>query len=67
MQDPGLSPMEKRTIDLTNRLGKIKRKDVETELNISQTMAGRILKSMVDKQLIETVGRGKNTVYMLKK
>jgi ATP-dependent DNA helicase RecG len=67
MQDPGLSSMEKRTIDLTNRLGKIKRKDVETELNISQTMAGRILKSMVDKQLIETVGRGKNTVYMLKK
>ncbi len=62
-----MSPMEKRTIDLTNRLGKIKRKDVETELNISQTMAGRILKSMVDKQLIETVGRGKNTVYMLKK
>ena len=62
-----MSSMEKRTIDLTNRLGKIKRKDVETELNISQTMAGRILKSMVDKQLIETVGRAKNTVYMLKK
>lgn len=67
LQDSGLNSDEKRIIDLAVRLGKIKRKDVETELNISQTMAGRILKSMVNKQLIETAGQGKNTVYVLKK
>lgn len=67
MQNSDLSSDEKSTIDLAVRLGKFKRKDVEKELNISQTMAGRILKSMVNKQLIETAGRGKNTVYMLKK
>lgn len=67
MQDSSLSSDEKSTIDLAVRLGKFKRKDVEKELSISQTMAGRILKSMVNKQLIETAGRGKNTVYMLKK
>ena len=58
---------EKRIIDLANQLGKISRKDVEAELNISQTMAGRILKSMVNKQLVEIEGKGKNTVYVFKK
>ena len=58
---------EKRIIDLANQLGKISRKDVEAELNISQTMAGRILKSMVNKQLVGIEGKGKNTVYVFKK
>jgi len=58
---------EKRILDLAGRLGKLKRKDVESELDISQTMSGRILKAMVDKKLLETSGRGKNTVYGLKK
>ena len=64
-QDSNLNPDEKRIIDLVGRLDKITRKDVEAELNISQTMAGRILKGMVNKQLIETLGRGKNTAYVL--
>lgn len=67
LQGSGLSSDEKRIIDLAVRLGKIKRKEVEKELNVSQTMAGRILKSMVNKQLIKTVGQGKNTVYVVKK
>lgn len=66
-QDAGTTSDEKRIIKLAERLGKLKRKDVESELNISQTMAGRILKAMVNKQLLETVGQSKNTVYVLKK
>jgi ATP-dependent DNA helicase RecG len=67
LQDSGLSSDEKRIIDLAVRLGEIKRKDVETEMGISQTMAGRILKSMVNKQLIEATGKGRKTMYVLKK
>jgi len=66
-QDSDLNSDEKRIIDLVGRLDKITRKDVEAELDISQTMAGRILKSMVNKQLIETIGRGKNTTYVLRR
>jgi ATP-dependent DNA helicase RecG len=66
-QDSDLNSDEKRIIGLLGRLGKITRKDVEAELDISQTMAGRILKSMVNKQLIETLGRGKNTTYVLRR
>lgn len=58
---------ENHILNLLVRLGKIKRKDVEIELGISQTMAGRLLKSMVDKQIIMSVGQGKNTAYVLKK
>lgn len=67
VQDVGPTLDEKRIIELAVRLGRLKRKDVESELNISQTMSGRILKSMVNKQLLEIVGQGKNTVYVLKK
>jgi ATP-dependent DNA helicase RecG len=58
-QNSDLNSDEKRIIDLVGRLDKITRKDVEAELNISQTMAGRILKGMVNKQLIDTLGRVK--------
>ncbi|MGI6587324.1 MAG: RNA-binding domain-containing protein [Peptococcia bacterium] len=62
-----LLPNEKQIIALAKRLGKFKRKDVEITLNISQTMAGRILRSMVDKGLLKIIGKGKNTMYILKK
>ena len=45
----------------------IVRKDAETELAVSQTMAGRILKGLVDKRAIRTIGGGKNTRYVLNK
>lgn len=67
LQDAGTTSDEKRIIELAQRLGRLRRKDVESELNISQTMSGRILKAMVNKRLLETVGQGKNTVYVLKK
>ncbi len=66
-QDAGTTSDEKRIIELAERFGKLKRKDVESELNISQSMSGRILKAMVNKMILETVGQGKNTVYVLRK
>lgn len=67
LRDAGPTSDEKRIVGLAGRLGRLKRKDVESELNISQTMSGRILKNMVNKRLLETVGQGKNTVYVLRK
>ncbi|NLB17408.1 MAG: AAA family ATPase [Syntrophomonadaceae bacterium] len=66
-QDAGTMSAENRIIELAERMGTLKRKDVEAKLNISQTMAGRILKTMVNKQLLEIVGQGKNTVYVLRR
>ena len=43
------------------------RKDVESALSISQTMAGRILKGLLDKGEIRSVGGGKNTRYLSNK
>ena len=44
----------------------IVRKDVETAFAISQTMAGRLLKGLLEKDKIRIVGGGKNTRYILK-
>jgi ATP-dependent DNA helicase RecG len=66
-QGAGTTSDEKRIIELAQRLGQLKRKDVQSELSISQTMAGRILKALVNKRLLESVGQGKNTVYVLRK
>ncbi len=57
---------ERRIIELAGRLGNLKRKDVETELKVSQTLSGRLLRLMVEKGILQTVGKGKNTVYILK-
>jgi ATP-dependent DNA helicase RecG len=45
----------------------ITRKDVETALSISQTMAIRLLKELRDKNEIRAIGSGKNTRYLLVK
>lgn len=62
-----LTEAEKQVIKLASRTGKLARKDVETELSVSQTMSGRLLKSMVVKGILQTVGSGKNTGYVLNK
>jgi ATP-dependent DNA helicase RecG len=43
----------------------IVRKDVETALVVSQTMAIRVLKGLVDKGEIRAAGQGKNTRYVV--
>lgn len=62
-----LSDTEMKLVKLVGVKGKIARKDVEAELGISQTMSGRLLKNMVVKGILQTVGSGKNTGYVLNK
>jgi ATP-dependent DNA helicase RecG len=45
----------------------IVRKEIETALSVSQTMAVRLLKGLLDKNVITAVGSGKNTRYILNK
>jgi len=40
--------------------------NVEQELSISQAMAVKLLRSLLDKSLIERLGKGKNINYKLK-
>ena len=55
---------EKKAIYLLADREEIVRKDVETELSVSQAMAVRILRSLIDKQAIQVVGGGKKTRYV---
>lgn len=43
---------------------RITRKDAENILGIGQTMAGRVLKELIDDKVIRKVGKGANTVYV---
>jgi ATP-dependent DNA helicase RecG len=54
---------EKKIIALLDKRNEIVRKDVETALTISQAMAVRLLRGLVDKGAIQAIGRGKNTQY----
>jgi len=67
MDKKPLSEQELAVISLTGKKSEITRKDVEELLNVSQTMSGRILKSLVDEGRLKVVGRGKNIRYMLGK
>ncbi|WP_145097563.1 MarR family transcriptional regulator [Sporomusa sp. KB1] len=51
-------------LKLIEQQGSIVRKDIEAALSISQTMAGRLIKQLVDKGLIAEVGSGKKTKYI---
>ena len=62
-----LNENERTMLNLLKGQDYIVRKDVETALNISQTMAGRLLKGLLDKREIRAVGGGKNTRYVLNK
>lgn len=60
---PLLNVNEQVAMGLFMDKGSIVRKDVETALGLSQAMAARVLKGLVDKGEIRTVGQGKNTRY----
>ena len=60
-----LSDQEHAVLELLSTQESIARSDVEALLSISQAMAIRILKSMLEKGVIFTTGRGKNTRYRL--
>jgi ATP-dependent DNA helicase RecG len=54
---------EEKIIALLNKRGKIVRKNVEAALSISQAMAVRLLRGLIDKGVIRTINGGKNTRY----
>jgi ATP-dependent DNA helicase RecG len=59
----GFSENEKSILALFSESSTIARKDVETALTVSQAMAVRLLKELVDKGAIKTVGNGKQRRY----
>jgi len=54
---------EEKIIALLNKRGKIVRKNVETALSVSQAMAVRLLRGLIDKGVIRAINGGKNTRY----
>ena len=55
---------EEKIIALLGKQGEIVRKDVESALSISQAMAVRHLRGLLDKGVIRAVGGGKKTRYV---
>ncbi|MCL2110958.1 MAG: putative DNA binding domain-containing protein [Clostridiales bacterium] len=62
-----LSEKERVVMSLFEGKDSIARKDIQAELSVSQPMAVRILKGLVDKGEIRPIGNGKNTRYILNK
>jgi ATP-dependent DNA helicase RecG len=60
-----LYPKEKKIIILLEERGDIDRKDVEAALGVSQAMAVRYLRGLVEKGAIIAVGGGRSTRYTL--
>jgi ATP-dependent DNA helicase RecG len=54
---------EEKVIGLLNKQGVVIRKDIETALAISQAMAVRLLRGLLDKGAIRAIGGGKKTRY----
>lgn len=58
---------EKKILDLFETKEEIQRKDIENLLSISQTMAVRYLKALVAKNILERVGGGRSSRYVVKR
>jgi hypothetical protein len=56
---------EEKTIVLLDKQNEIVRKDVETALAVSQAIAVRLLRGLVDKGAIQVIGGGKNIRYRM--
>ena len=56
---------EEAVINLAKRQGTFTRKDIEKELEISQTACGRLLRRMIERKQIVQEGKGKNTHYRI--
>ncbi len=59
----GLTQAESKVIDMLATKQSIGRRDVEMALDVSQTLAGQILKNLVDKGRIKPKGAGRSRVY----
>lgn len=60
-----LSRHEQVVLELLQQKESIVRKDVEKVLSLSQAMAVKILRGLVERNAIRSIGRGKNTKYVL--
>lgn len=60
-----LSEQEQIVVDLAKQREEITRKEVEKVLGVSQSLAGRVLRGLVHKGILETLGAGRNTSYTL--
>jgi ATP-dependent DNA helicase RecG len=60
-----LSENEQAVIDIFVDKDFIIRKDIEEALSVSQSMAVRILKGLLDKGKVRIVGNGKQRKYVL--
>lgn len=61
--DDLLNEHERAVMRLLEHNPTIVRKDVEDALGISQSMAGRLLKGLVDKQALRAIGSGRSRSY----
>jgi ATP-dependent DNA helicase RecG len=64
LRQNALNDNEKIILELVEKNGSIVRKDVEVLLSISQTMSGRLLKKLVEKNMLKIVGVGKKIKYI---
>ena len=60
-----LNASEETILKMFEHYDLISRKEVEKELTISQPMAVKLLKGLLQKNMIEKIGSGKNTKYQL--
>lgn len=58
------SDIGKSVLGLFDNMSEISRKDVEVNLNIGTTMAGRALRELLNGKAIKLIGSGKNTRYV---
>ena len=63
--NPEKGTLEEKVIALTNQRGFITRKEIEILLGIGQSSCGRLLKKMIENDLLIQEGKGKNTHYCL--
>ncbi|MDR2898192.1 MAG: helix-turn-helix domain-containing protein [Spirochaetaceae bacterium] len=54
---------EEQIITLLHKQGEIARRDIETALDVSQAMAVRLLRGLVNKGAMQVIGRGKKKRY----
>lgn len=62
-----LNVNEEKIVYLLKNSERIRRSDVEEALPISQPMAVKLIKGLLDKSIIKRHGQGKNVTYTLKK
>ncbi|MCP4405964.1 MAG: hypothetical protein GY801_52810 [bacterium] len=60
-----ISEQERAIVEVLEEHSRIRSKEVQALLQVKEARARRILKTMVDKGILEKRGRGKNTYYVL--